>query len=328
MSSSRALVAEAEGDDIVATIRDREIPAASHGEALIRVEASSLNYKDALALTPGNKVIRSYPIVPGIDLAGVVVSDGGEFPRGTRVLAHGYDLGVSRDGGYAEHATVPESWLVALPDGLSAADAMGIGTAGFTAALSVQTLLDHGVRPSSGPVLVTGASGGVGSIAADILVGLGFRVHASTGNAEIGKTLLRIGVEEVLPRFEVPERIRPLGSARWVAVVDSVGGPQLALILSEVAYGGVVAASGLTGGTDIPTTVMPFILRGVTLAGIDSVQLGIERRREIWRQLGSQLTPTHLGDLTRTVALADVPALAADMMRDGVGGRVVVSIGS
>lgn len=328
MSTSRALVAEARDEAIVAEIQERDVPVPGDGEALIRVEASSLNYKDALALTPGNKVIRSYPIIPGIDLAGVVEQGSGDFAPGTRVLAHGYDLGVARDGGYAEHAAVPEEWLVALPDDLSAEEAMAIGTAGFTAALSVRRLLDHGIRPETGPVLVTGASGGVGSVAVDILVGLGFRVHASTGNAALAETLRRIGVEEVVPRIDVPERIRPLDSARWAAAVDSVGGAQLAVILSAVEYGGIVAASGLTGGTDLPTTVMPFILRGVTLAGIDSVQLGIERRREIWAQLGGELKPRHLAELSRTVALRDVPALAADMIRSGVGGRVVVSTGS
>ncbi len=238
---------------------------------LIEVLYSSVNYKDGLATAPNGKVARISPLVPGIDLAGVVVSDDGPFPAGTTVVAHGYDLGVSRHGGYARYARVPGDWLVELPPGLGAREAMIIGTAGFTAALSIVQLEEHGLLPGRGPVLVTGATGGVGSMAVAILARRGYEVAASTGKAEAHDFLKELGASQVLARDELSSEGKPLQSSRWAAAVDCVGGHTLANVLAQVDYGGAVAASGLTGGASLPTTVMPFILRGVSLLGVDSV---------------------------------------------------------
>jgi len=294
----------------------------------IAVHYSSANYKDALAITPRGGVVRSYPIIPGIDLAGeVVASDSPDFAVGDTVVAHGYGIGVSRHGGFAEYAKVPADWVVRL-DGLSAEDAATIGTAGFTAALSVVALLDHGLTPDDGPVLVTGASGGVGSVAVDILAGLGFEVVASTGKPDAADRLRELGATEVIGRLpEDPDaKIRPLGSTRWPAAVDSVGGRSLAYVLSCIGYRGAVAASGLTGGADLPTTVMPFILRGVCLLGVDSVEYPIAERRALWSRLATDLRPGHL-DLLRNVAPVTEAERVLRSIKDGThSGRTVFRV--
>lgn len=323
-----AMVASASDGAIVLSREEVGNDFLGAGEVTIRVHYSSANYKDALAITPRGGVVRQYPIVPGIDLAGeVIASDDEGFAPGDQVVAHGYELGVSRNGGFAELARVPADWVVKL-DGLSTRDAAAIGTAGFTAALSVRALLDHGLTPDDGAVLVTGATGGVGSIAIDILAGLGFEVVASTGKTDADDLLAEIGANEVIGRLPEDQEAkpRPLTSARWAGAVDSVGGASLAYILSAIGYGGAVAASGLTGGPGVPTTVMPFILRAVSLLGIDSVNLPIEHRREIWAQLGGELRPRHLTTLTDFAAVTDAEEVLRSIQDGSHRGRTVFSI--
>lgn len=298
------------------------------GEVVVEVHYSSANFKDALAVTPRGNVVREYPIVPGIDLAGVVVeSASADFPVGAPVLAHGYTIGTGRHGGYAEYARVPADWLVPLGD-LSQHDAMAIGTAGFTAALSVAAIQEHGIGPADGPVLVTGATGGVGSVSVDLLSGLGYHVVASTGKTDAAELLTALGAAEVIGRLpEDPEApIRPLGKSTWAAAVDSVGGRTLAQILSTLDYHGLVAASGLTGGTELPTTVMPFILRGVTLRGIDSVQLDIATRRAVWERLGSDLRPARLDRIAQDHDVRDIRAVLESITGGTHTGRSVIRV--
>ncbi len=311
------------------TLAPEKIDAAELGTGgvLIRVQYSSVNYKDGLAITPGGGAVSSYPLVPGIDLAGEVVeSDDERFRPGDPVLAHGYGIGISQHGGFAEHARVPADWVVPLRY-LTPRQAVGIGTAGFTAALSVRALQAGGVEPTSGPILVTGASGGVGSISVDILVRLGYDVVASTGKPEAADLLARLGAEVVgrVPE-DATELKRPLGREQWAGAIDCVGGQTLAWVLSTVQHGGVVAASGLTGGPGLPTTVLPFILRGVTLVGIDSVQVDIATRRRLWHDLETDLGPEYLDDLVREVAVRDVQGTIGTVLRGEATGRTVVRV--
>lgn len=288
---------------------------------LVAVERSSVNYKDALASTPDGRVARISPLVPGIDLAGTVVE------TGEPVIAHGYDLGVSRHGGFAAFAKVPADWLVPLPDGLDLRQAMVIGTAGFTAALSVVALEERGLTPDDGPVLVTGATGGVGSIAVGILAARGYEVVASTGKAESEPYLRSLGATSVLPREELSaEGGKPLEATTWAAAVDCVGGTTLSNVLKRIHYGGAVAASGLTGGSALPTTVLPFILRNVALLGIDSVQTPIERRRSVWARLGTDLRPRGLDEIGRDVTLDELDGTLDSILKGGMTGRAVVDV--
>ena len=332
MGSFRAYVAERDGDEVrreLRTLTDDDLPA---GEVTIAVECSSVNYKDALAVSPKGRVARTSPLVPGIDLAGRVVGSSADgVGEGDRVLVHGYDLGVAVHGGYAERARVPADWVVPLPDGLSARDAMAIGTAGLTAAMSVDALERAGLEPGAGagPVLVLGASGGVGSTAVSILAARGHEVYASTGKPEEAALLRELGASEVLGREEVvSDSKRPLESERWAGCVDPVGGAALASVLRTLRYGGAVASSGLTGGTELVTTVLPFILRGVSLLGIDSVGLPIARRRELWQRVAGDLRPPGLERLTREVALDELDGVLDEVLRGGGRGRTVVRVGS
>jgi putative YhdH/YhfP family quinone oxidoreductase len=294
------------------------------GDVLVEVEFSTVNYKDALAARRDGQVARISPIVPGVDLAGTAVDGPG---AGTRVLAHGYDIGVARHGGFARYARVPAEWIVPLPDGLSAREAMTIGTAGFTAALAIVVLADRGLRPGDGPVLVTGATGGVGSVAVSILARLGHEVVASTGKADAGDWLRELGAAEVIDRDELSAGSgRPLERQRWAGAVDCVGGTTLAAVLAAVRYGGAVAATGLTGGAGLKTTVLPFILRGVALEGIDSVAVPIERRREIWARLAGDLRPDLERLATEEVPLESVPAVLDRIHSGGMRGRTVVAV--
>jgi putative YhdH/YhfP family quinone oxidoreductase len=293
----------------------------------IAVEWSSVNFKDALASTPTGRVARISPIVPGIDQAGTLLDAASGLEAGAAVLAHGYDIGVSRHGGWAEVARVPADWIVPLPAGLSTRDAMAIGTAGFTAALSVLALLDRGLEPGAGPVLVTGASGGVGSVAVDLLAGLGFEVVASSGKERAHDYLRSLGAAEIVDRGELDQAGgRPLEKERWAGAVDCVGGQTLANVLAAVRYGGAVAASGLTGGPSLPTTVMPFILRGVALLGIDSVQTPIDQRRAVWARLATDLRPRHLDAIGTDVGLADLDAVITAILDGAVQGRTLVDV--
>ena len=329
MDDFRAFVATQRDDDVdrgLTTLGERDLP---DGDVTIRVGWSSVNYKDALATLPGGGVARTSPLVPGIDLAGEVVSaDGTDLAEGQEVLVHGYDLGVSHHGGYAEYARVPAGWVVPMPDGLSARDAMGLGTAGYTAALSVRQLEEHGLEPGAGPVLVTGATGGVGSVAVNVLSARGHEVVAATGKESEHDYLRALGASEIVGRDEVmAESKRPLESQRWAGAVDPVGGPATAYILRTLMPGAAVAVSGLTAGTKLETTVLPFVLRGVACLGVDSVTTPIERRRELWERLAGELRPSALDDMIREISLDDLePAL--DAVKAGEArGRTVVRIG-
>jgi len=328
MDTFQALVAPQDGDRITATVETLRPDDLPPGEVTIRVHYSSVNFKDALALTPGGGVVRDYPIVPGIDLTGEVVeSQSPDLAVGDTVVAHGYQIGTGHHGGYAEYARLPADQVVRL-DGLSAHDAAAIGTAGFTAAMSVQALLDWGVQPGAGAVVVTGATGGVGSISVDLLAGAGFHVAASTGKAEAEQRLKDLGAAEVIGRLpaDPDAKPRPLAKARWAAGVDCVGGATLADVLSAVDYGGAVACSGLTGGTALHTTVMPFILRGVALLGMDSVQMPIGPRRELWARLGDSLRPRHLDAISTEVDVKDVVAVLDQVRAGAFSGRAVVRV--
>lgn len=326
LSSFRAFRAVTTGDAIergVVSMTAEELP----NGALIEVHWSSVNYKDGLASTPAGKVARVSPMVPGIDLAGVLVEAAGDLPAGTEVVAHGYDIGVARHGGYAEYARVPAEWLVSLPTGLTSRDAMIIGTAGFTAALSVIALEAVGVTPAAGPVLVTGATGGVGSTAVGMLAGLGYEVVASTGKPDGADFLRTIGASSIIDRAELSESgRRPLESTIWAGAVDCVGGVTLANVLKKIHYGGAVAASGLTGGADLPTTVLPFILRGVSLLGIDSVMAPIERRRAVWNRIGGDLRPVKLDEIGHDIGLDGLEGALTGILNGSMTGRAVVDV--
>jgi acrylyl-CoA reductase (NADPH) len=328
MDNFAALVARKNDDRIdcaVETLHESDLPS---GEVTIRVAYSSVNFKDALAVTPNGGVVRDYPIVPGIDLAGEVVeSQSPDFAVGDAVLAHGYEIGTGRHGGYAEYARVPADWVVALGS-LRARDGAAIGTAGFTAAMSVQALIDWGIKPDDGPIVVTGATGGVGSVSIDLLAAAGYEVVASTGKAEATDRLKALGAADVIGRLpEDPDaKPRPLGKTRWAGAVDCVGGKTLADVISTLRYGGAVAASGLTGGPGLSTTVMPFILRGVSLLGMDSVQMPIGPRRDLWAKLGDSLRPQHLSDITNEVDVKDVVGVLDEIGAGRYSGRAVVKV--
>jgi acrylyl-CoA reductase (NADPH) len=322
-----AFVAAKTDDGFERRVRDLQESELSEDGVLIDVEWSSVNYKDALASTPDGRVARISPLVPGIDLAGRLAEDAPGWPAGTPVLAHGYDLGVARHGGFAARARVPADWLVALPGGLDSRQAMVIGTAGFTAALSIMSLQDHGITPQSGPVLVTGATGGVGSVAVNVLAGLGFEVVASTGKQGSHEYLRGLGAAEVIDRGTIGDTVgRPLDSMAWAGAVDCVGGVTLANVLSKIRYGGSVAASGVTGGAQLPTTVMPFILRGVSLLGIDSVQTPIERRRRVWERLAGDLKPDGLDSIGHEIGLPDLDRVLREILAGEVTGRYIVNL--
>jgi acrylyl-CoA reductase (NADPH) len=322
----RAFVATKTDDGFQRGVTEMSTDDLEGGGVLIDVEWSSVNYKDALASTPDGKVARISPIIPGIDLAGTVAEDAEGMSAGTPVLAHGYDIGVARHGGFAAKARVPAEWIIPLPTGLDAREAMVIGTAGFTAALSVVALIDRGLQPEDGPILVTGATGGVGSTAVNLLAGLGYQVTASTGKESSHEFLRELGAIDIVDRATLGDAVgRPLDSMVYAGAVDCVGGVTLANVLAKVKYGGAVAASGLTGGAQVPTTVMPFILRGVALLGIDSVQTPIERRREIWHRLAGDLKPTGLDEIGHSIFLDDLDGVLTSILQGAVTGRYVVS---
>ena len=298
------------------------------GEVTVRVDWSSVNYKDALATQPDGRVARMNPLVPGIDLAGeVVASDDPAIAAGSAVLAHGYELGVARQGGFAEYNRLPAGWVVPLPEGLSAREAMTIGTAGFTAGLSIARLEARGLEPSLGPVLVTGASGGVGRMAVAILLDRGYETWASTGKEAAHDDLQALGVSGILPRAEViAESPRPLEAERWAAAVDCVGGATLPYLLRTLRYGGAVAASGNTGGAAFSTTVFPFILRGAALIGVDSAALPIAERRVMWERLATDLRPRGLGERVTEVTLEELPEALDGILAGRAHGRWIVRV--
>ncbi|KZS58845.1 quinone oxidoreductase [Mycobacterium kansasii] len=328
MDTFQALVARQDEDRIstaVETLTTADLPP---GEVTIRVLYSSVNFKDALALTPGGGVVRKYPVIPGIDLTGEVVdSQSPEFAVGDMVLAHGYQIGTGHHGGYAEYARLPADQVVPM-GALSPHDGAAIGTAGFTAAMSVQALIDWGIAPDAGSVVVTGASGGVGTVSVDLLADAGYRVVASTGKPQAAELLKMLGASEIIGRLPTDPKAkpRPLATARWAAAVDCVGGATLADVLSAVDYGGAVAASGLTGGPALHTTVMPFILRGIALLGMESVQMAIGPRRNLWARLGDSLRPRHLADITTEVDVKNVVEVVDQVRAGAFTGRAVVRV--
>jgi acrylyl-CoA reductase (NADPH) len=325
----KAFIAEKSDDGVSRGLRELDDDELGDGDVVIRVEWSSVNYKDALATIPKGQVARISPLVPGIDLAGVVESapSGAGVAEGDAVLAHGYDLGVAHHGGYAERARVPADWIVPLPDGLSARDAMAIGTAGYTAALCVIALEDRGLSSDAGPVLVTGASGGVGSVAVDILAGRGYEVVASTGK-DAADWLQGLGAASVVSRSDViGDPKRPLGKAAWAGVVDCVGGDVLAGALRGLKYGAAAAACGNTAGVDLPTSVLPFILRAVALLGIDSVATPIDARRKTWARLADDLRPSHVSDtIAREIGLDELDDALDAILRGELQGRTIVRV--
>jgi acrylyl-CoA reductase (NADPH) len=298
------------------------------GDVTVRVEYSTVNYKDGLALTGKAPVVRVWPLTPGIDFAGVVErSDNPGFSPGDRVVLNGWGVGESHHGGYAGKARVKGDWLVKLPAAIATDQAMAIGTAGYTAMLCVMALERQGVTPGAGDVLVTGAAGGVGSVAIALLAKLGYRVVASSGRKETeGAYLTGLGAADIVDRAEFQGPARPLGRERWAAAVDAVGSHTLANVLSQTRYGGAVAACGLAQGMDLPGSVAPFILRGVTLAGVDSVMCPKPRREEAWARLARDLDMAKLASMRVEAKLADVPALGADITEGKVRGRVVVDV--
>ena len=325
-SGFRALVAREEGGRqsvALETLTDADLPAA---DVTVDVEYSSFNYKDGLALAGRNRILRHYPIIPGIDFAGTVAQSASpRFRPGDKVVLTGFGVGENWSGGFAERARVKSAWLVALPAGLDTRQAMAIGTAGFTAMLAVLALERHGIA-KGGEVLVTGAAGGVGSIAIRLLSRLGYRVTALTGRPAERDFLESLGAGAILERAAYQAPGKPLQAERWQGAVDSVGGTILANVLAATAYGGAVAACGLAGGANLPTSVFPFILRGVALLGIESVQCPLALREEAWRRLARDLTAADLAAVTEEIGLGDLPARAEAILAGQVRGRTVVNV--
>lgn len=327
--SYRALVVNKTGDSFDVSIQQLDESQLPPGDVTIRVEWSSVNYKDGLACSATGRVVRSYPMVPGVDLAGSVISSSDpRFSPGDKVVVTGYDVGVAHHGGFAELARVPAAWVMPLPTGLTTKEAMAIGTAGLTAALSVEALERNGLRTEQGPVIVTGATGGVGSTAVSMLAQLGYTVAASTGKESEHAFLRDLGATEILSRQDVSaESTRPMETERWAAAVDPVGGATTAYLLRATKYGGSVAVSGLTGGGTVNTTVFPFILRGVNLLGIESVFCPMEQRLRVWKRLGTDLKPHGLLEsIAVETGLEGVVAVAEQILAGQVRGRTLVRV--
>ena len=328
MDGFKALLIEKDGDGQKAGFKQLAQSDLMEGDVVVRVSHSTINYKDGLALTGKAPVVRHWPMIPGIDFAGTVeTSDHAEFKAGDSVVINGWGLGETHYGGYAQYARVKGDWLVPLPASFSPAQAMSIGTAGYTAMLCVLALEKNGVTPDKGPVLVTGAAGGVGSVAVAILAKLGFSVIASTGRESEAEYLKGLGATDIIARAELSEAGRPLGKERWAGAVDVAGSHTLANAIAQTMYGGTVAACGLAQGLDLKASVAPFILRGVTLAGIDSVMAPKAVRLEAWQRLAEDLEISKLEQLTETRPLDDVIALAPEILAGKVRGRVVLEIG-
>jgi acrylyl-CoA reductase (NADPH) len=329
--SFRALLVEKDGDAApvasVQTLDDSRLPV---GEVAVAVEYSTVNYKDGLCIGPGGGLVRNYPHIPGIDFAGTVeASDDARYKTGDKVVLTGWRVGEAHWGGYAEKARVKADWLVPLPDGLTTRQAMAVGTAGLTSMLAVMALENHGLTPAKGEVLVTGAAGGVGSVATAILAHLGYQVAGVTGRPETADYLKSLGATRIVAREEIAETVkRPLEAEIWVGCIDAVGGAMLARILGQMKYGASVAAVGLAGGANLPATVIPFLLRGVNLLGIDSVMQPYENRVKAWARIAKDLPLDKLEAMITPAGLSDLPALGAAILKGQVQGRVVVDVRS
>jgi acrylyl-CoA reductase (NADPH) len=323
-----ALILRREDDKTVAEIQGLSGDDLPGHDLLVRVRYSSLNYKDALAVTGKGKVIRNFPIVPGIDLAGEVVDPGqSDYQQGDQVICTGWGVGEQYWGGLAQYARLDPSWVLPLPAQMDLRQAMIMGTAGLTAGLCALAITDHGVKPGDGPMLVTGAGGGVGGISTILLAKLGYEVHAVSGRKELASYLLQIGAERILPRDDFERESRPLERASWAAGVDTVGGGILATLLSQIKDEGIVAACGNAAGIDLHTTVFPFILRGVTLRGISSVMAATERRRRAWKLLAGNITDDfYTLLLNREITLKEVPSACEQLIAGKVRGRIIVSL--
>ncbi len=314
-------------DGQIAELRQLSDADLMEGDVTVRVEYSALNYKDGLALTGRAPVVKRFPLVPGIDFAGTVeTSQHPEFQAGDRVVLNGFGVGEVHSGGFAARARVKGDWLVPLPEGLSARQAMAIGTAGYTAMLCVMALERHGLSPGEGEILVTGASGGVGSVAVAILGRLGYRVIAATGRSEERDYLVGLGAADIIERSKFAAKARPLARERWAGAVDVAGGNTLANVLSQMRYGGAVAACGLADSMELPTSVAPFILRGVTLYGIDSVMVPLARRIQAWNRLVSDLDLELLEGLSQEIGFDELPDAAEAILAGKIRGRTIVKI--
>ncbi len=309
----------------VTEVSEDQLP---EGDVTVAVEYSTVNYKDGLCIGPGGGLVRNYPHVPGIDFAGIVErSDDARYKSGDKVVLTGWRVGEAHWGGYAEKARVKSDWLVPLPDGLTTRQAMAVGTAGFTSMLAVMALEDHGLTPDDGEVLVTGAAGGVGSVATAILANLGYQVAGVTGRPETADYLTELGASRIVPREELNETTkRPLEAETWAGCVDAVGGEMLARVLGQMKYGASVSAVGLAGGAGLPATVIPFLLRGVNLLGIDSVMQPYENRVRAWERIAKDLPMDKLEAMVQPATLDDLPKLGSDILKGQVKGRVVVDV--
>ena len=323
-----ALVVEKTESGIYAAVREISYEDLPAGDVTVAVEYSTVNYKDGLCIGPGGGLVRNYPHVPGIDLAGIVEnSDDPRYKEGDAVVLTGWRVGEKYWGGYSQKARVKADYLVPLPKGLSTRQAMAIGTAGFTAMLAVIALEDHGLRPGQAPVLVTGAAGGVGSVATAILANLGHEVAAVTGRPEAADYLKELGATEIVARSDINETTkRPLEAEIWSGCVDAVGGDMLARVLGQMSYGASVAAVGLAGGAGLPTTVIPFLLRGVNLLGIDSVMQPFENRERAWARIANDLPMDKLEGMITSATLADLPRIGKDILKGQVRGRIIIDV--
>ncbi|MEQ8825754.1 MAG: MDR family oxidoreductase [Filomicrobium sp.] len=327
MDSFKALQIKKSENGQVAEWSDIRLGDLSEGDVVVRVSHSTINYKDGLALTGKAPIVRKWPLVPGIDFTGTVESSSHpEFSAGDDVILNGWGVGEGHDGGYSQVARVKGDWLIKRPDGFTPAETMAIGTAGYTAMLCVLALEQHDVKASDGPVLVTGAAGGVGSVAVAVLAKLGYEVVASTGRSSEEEFLKGLGASSIIDRAELSSPGKPLGKERWAGVIDVAGSHTLANAIATTRYGGCVAACGLAQGFDLPSTVMPFILRGVTLAGIDSVMAPKQKRNDAWRRLAQDLDKTKLAGLTVTKPWTEVVDLAPQIIAGQVRGRVVLEV--
>jgi acrylyl-CoA reductase (NADPH) len=327
MPTFKAIVIEKTGDAQKVALTDFDDKDLMEGDVTVRIEWSTVNYKDGLGITGKSPVVRRFPMIPGVDFSGTVeASSHPSWKPGDKVICNGWGIGEIHLGAYAEKARVKGDWLVALPRTISAREAMAIGTAGYTAMLAVMALERYGLTPAHGPAIVTGAAGGVGSVAVALLAKLGWHVIASTGRAEEADYLKGLGASEIIARQELSAPAKPLAKERWAAGIDSVGSTTLANVLSMTRQRGAIAACGLAGGMDLPTTVAPFILRGVALLGIDSVMCPLERRREAWKRLESDLDRGKLAAMTHEIGLADVLTVAPRILDGQVRGRLVVKV--